>query len=221
MVTLFPALQGKKRKFDSADDCVVAANHRKKKAGNPSSSGRAKMLKVVCLKNVPPVIPKGRIRDELVKKGMIREVPFRRSMTECDVTTSITACLKASTSDCVTYLQAHRDNSLKVNAVQSLDGAGVIGLAGCGSLYVVIKKKVSPQVSPATSRSPTPEASDDGNLSSTSKQIIERNRELLAELKVHSLIYMLINHTLSTCCRDPFLAHPPPVILRVLRRQKM
>ena len=169
MVTLFPALQSKKRKFDPADDCVVAANHRKKKAGNPSSSGRAKMLKEVCLKNVPPVIPKGRIRDELVKKGMIREVPFRRSMTECDVTTSITACFKASTSDCVAYLQAHCDNSLKVNAVQSLDGAGVIGLVGCGSLYVVIKKKVSPQVSPARSlsRSQTPEASDDGNLSST------------------------------------------------------
>ena len=93
-------------------------------------------------------------------------------MTECDVQLLLTSGPQQ-------VMLSH--NSLKFNAVQSLDGAGVISLAGCGSLYVVIKNKIPSQVSPATSlsRSPTPEASDDGNLSSTSKQIIEQNRELL------------------------------------------
>lgn len=70
-----------------SDDCVVAANHR--------SSGKAK---VVCLKNVPPVVPKVHIRDKLLKKGIVREMPFRRGITECNVATSITACFEASLS---------------------------------------------------------------------------------------------------------------------------
>ncbi len=46
--SLFPNFQRKKQKFNPHDECVVAQQHRKKKAGKPKDKlGRAKNVKVV------------------------------------------------------------------------------------------------------------------------------------------------------------------------------
>lgn len=66
--TLFPTLQNRKRKFSPSEECVVAEKHRKKKKGNPSASGRAKMLKVICLKKIPSNVPKAVFEKGCQKK---------------------------------------------------------------------------------------------------------------------------------------------------------
>ena len=147
LASLFPTLQGRKRKFDPSSECVVSGNQRKKKAGNPGSSGRPKVLKVVCLQDIPPTIPKGRARDALSREGKIKELPIRRNMSIKDVLASIRTCFAISDSKEVVYLQAHRDNTVNISEEQSLDGCSVIRLAGSGSLYVKIQEKRSSQES--------------------------------------------------------------------------
>ncbi len=68
---ILPGLQNRKR---PSDECIVAEQHRKKKAGNPSARGRPKMLKVVFLDKLVPVLPKGKLRDQLCREGRIKEV---------------------------------------------------------------------------------------------------------------------------------------------------
>ncbi len=70
-----PGLQNRKRKFSPSDECIVAEQHRKKKAG-----GQGKTQGVVFL------VPKGKLRDQLCREGRIKEVPIRRNMTATEVT---------------------------------------------------------------------------------------------------------------------------------------
>ncbi len=57
-------------------------------------------------------------------------------------------------------MEANRDNTLKMSTEQSLDGVGVIRVAGSGCLYVISKKKTSsPPQSSTTSPSHTPSSS--------------------------------------------------------------
>ena len=79
LANLFPACasstKNKKRKFDPTDDCIVAGQHRRKKSAS-QSKGRSKQITVVLLSNIPSSIPKGAAREELKKKGKVREVAF-------------------------------------------------------------------------------------------------------------------------------------------------
>ena len=88
MANLFPACasstKNKKRKFDPTDECIVAGQHRRKKFAS-QSKGRSKQITVVLLSNIPSSIPKGAAREELKKKGKVREVAFQRYMDEEEV----------------------------------------------------------------------------------------------------------------------------------------
>ena len=60
----------------------MAGEQHRKKAANPSMKGRPKSVKVIILKEIPRSIPKGMQREELRKAGCIKELPFRRVMSE-------------------------------------------------------------------------------------------------------------------------------------------
>ena len=75
LASLFPALGAKRpaQKFDPQDECITATAHKRKKAATPGK-GKAKKLKVVLLKDIPPSIPKGSQRNKLRNDGRIEEV---------------------------------------------------------------------------------------------------------------------------------------------------
>ena len=214
LLSLFPGLQNRKRKFSPSDECVVAEQHRKKKAGNPSARGRPKMLKVVFLDKLGPVLPKGQARDKLCREGRIKEVPIRRNMTATEVTNILANHFSTGNACEVEYLQAHRDNTLKMSTEQNLDGAGVIRVAGSGSLYLILKKKESsPPRSSPTSRNHTPSSSDSESPAHNStscaytKHLLQKASRALAELQVHLGVNSLLecNYCLAKCsctCRD-------------------
>lgn len=130
----------KKRKFDPTDECIVAGQHRRKKSAS-QLKGRSKQITVVLLSNIPSSIPKGTAREQLKKKGKVREVPFQRYMSEEEVKEVLVENFECLSDSEVQFLQSHKNNSLLIAKVQDLDGIGVISLAGCGSLYL----KVSPK----------------------------------------------------------------------------
>ena len=82
LANLFPACasSSKKRKFDPTDECVVADRHRRKKS--TSSKGRSKQVTVVLLKDIPSSLPKGAAREQLKKKGLVKEIAFQRHLDE-------------------------------------------------------------------------------------------------------------------------------------------
>ncbi len=202
LVSLFPGLQNRKRSFSPSDECVVAKQHRKKKAGNPSARGRPKMLKVVFLDKLVPALPKGEARDQLCREGRIKEVAIRRSMTAtvvADILTSHFSTDDTSADDMceLEYLQANRDNTLKMSTEQNLDGAGVIRVAGSGSLYLILKKKASlppqPQsrnrtLSSSDSESPNisvPSPMSDTTSCAYTKHLLQKASRAVAELQVY------------------------------------
>ena len=148
LANLFPSCSSKKRKFDPTEDCVVAEQHRQKKA---ASKGRSKLLTVVVLNTMPSCIPKGATREHLRKTGRVKEIPFQRYLDEKEVKD----LLKANFSDLAPinfqYLQPHKNNGLTVAKDQELDGIGIINLAKSGSLYV--KSLVTDASSPVSSSS--------------------------------------------------------------------
>lgn len=162
------------------------------------------MLKVVFLTKLVTFLPKGQAREMLSKEGRIKDVPVRRSMSATEVIETIISSSCITNASEVEYLQAHRDNTLKISADQNLDGDGVIRLAGSGSLYVIVKKG-SPLVSTPTTSSSTPvvhTASSESSLSppldttlssdsvtpstssAYSNQLLLRATEVIAELQV-------------------------------------
>ena len=109
---------------------MVGEEQRRKKATNPSVKGRSKCPKVVALTEIPSCIPKGLQREELRKAGRVKELSFRRVMSEHEVQQVIHEGFQIKAFQ---FLQGGRDNTLKVNATQSLDGNAAIQLAGSGS----------------------------------------------------------------------------------------
>ena len=93
---------------------MAGEQQRRKKAANPSVKGRSKSVKVVLLKEVPRYIPKGMQREDMRKAGYIKELPFRRIMTE-EVQQVI---IQGFVIEAFKFLQGSRDNTLKVNATR-------------------------------------------------------------------------------------------------------
>ena len=183
LASLFPTLQNRKRKFDPNDECVVAEQHRKKKAGNPAAKGRAKNLKVVVLAKEVHYLPKGQARDKLAKSGRIKEIPMRRNMTPTQVTAAIINNFSIENS-----LQGHRDNTLTVCKEQIFDGVGIIQLAGSGSVYVTLKESVSRSRSPSPlsdlHHSPPSSPVNSPNSDDSVKHSLQRATEAIAALQV-------------------------------------
>ena len=129
--------KGMKRplKFDPTDECVASEQQRRKKAVTPGK-GRPKQLQVVILEDIPPTIPKGIARDHLRKENRIKNLHFYRSMSVYETMNIITEAFKDINLKGLKFLQAYKSNCLREADEQALDGAGVIKLAGCGSLYL-------------------------------------------------------------------------------------
>lgn len=136
---LFPACASstkRKRKFSPADDCVFIEQQRRKKAVNPLSSGRAKTVTVVVIREIPCTIPRGSLRGQLKRMGRIKDLSFRRSLSADEVRDVILEGFKATGIENFVYLQAHRSNTLTKSEDQKLNGNEVIALAGSGCLYL-------------------------------------------------------------------------------------
>ena len=122
-------------KFNPIDECVAAEQQRKKKAAIPRYKGRAKCLTTVVLKDLPSTIPKGGPRDKLKEAGRVKELCFRRILSEKEVNTLILEGFQGIKLSEFEYLQC-KDGSLVVAEKQKLNGNEVIMLAGCGCLYL-------------------------------------------------------------------------------------
>ena len=181
--SLFPACGSqRKRKFNPLEECVVGEQQRRKKAANPSVKGRSKSVKVVVLTEIPRYIPKGIRREELRKAGRVKELSFRRVMSEDEVQRVI---LEGFQINAFQFLQGSRDNTLKVNATQSLDGNAAIQLAGSGSLYIQEQPlPTTPPTPPSTSTSPDTLPGKESLSTDSSNPLMSQLTELITKLRV-------------------------------------
>ena len=182
LANLFPACasSSKKRKFDPTDECAVADRHRRKKSA--SSKGRSKQVIVVLLKDIPSSLPIGAAREQLKKKGLVKEIAFQRHLDEDEVKELLSENFEALKDAEVQYLQSHKNNSLSVANEQNLDGVGLINLAGSGSLYL----KLSPKNVPESPVSPSISTSSSGT--DSVKKTLERANDILEKLRVSMLV---------------------------------
>lgn len=184
LASLFPACasSAKKRKFDPTDECVVAEQHRRKKSA--SAKGRSKQVTVVLMKDIPSSIPKGAAREQLKKKGQVKDIAFQRHLDEDEVKELLSENFEALKDAEVQYLQSHKNNSLSIAKVQNLDGIGVISLAGSGSLYLRLSPKNE-------SKSPmTPSTSSSGISTDSVKKTLDQANDILEKLRVSIIITM-------------------------------
>ena len=96
-----------RKKFDPTDECIVAGQHRRKKSAS-QLKGRSKQITVVLLSNIPSSIPKGAAREQLKKKGKVREVPFQRYMSEEEVKEVLVENFECLSDSEVQFLQSHK-----------------------------------------------------------------------------------------------------------------
>lgn len=85
------------------------------------------------------------------------------------------------------FLHARQDNTLQVADDQELDGAGVIKLAGCGSLYVKQIDSVSagPEMKAGdSSRQSSSSNSEPSSSSMETRQLLERAEKVVQMLRV-------------------------------------
>lgn len=118
---------------------------------------------------------------------MIKEVAVRRDMTESDVRKALCTCFNFSSDTNIVYHQVHRDNSLKNNEEQSVDGSGIIRLAGSGSLYVRVQelsKCLTHGSSSSSTSSPIPFRDPSSPSNTSVRKLLERTDKILADLKV-------------------------------------
>ena len=93
------------------------------------------------------------------------------------------------------FLQASRDNTLKVHVAQELDGNGVLDLAVCGSLYVKQMEEscvepsldLEPQASSSSTTTPQHLISDEVRR----KELLQTADKLIKELCVGYLCTVL------------------------------
>lgn len=119
-------------KFDPAEECVVAEQHRRKKG----AKGRSKTLTVVVINEIPACIPKGAMRERLRKIGRIKDIAFQRYFDEEEVKDLLTESFSHLGDVNFQYLQPHKKNNFTVAEKQELNGIQVIELAKSGSLYL-------------------------------------------------------------------------------------
>lgn len=168
-------------KFDPSDDCVATEAHRRKKAAT-LGKGRAKKLKVVVLKEIPSSIPKGSQRDSLKRKGRIMDLSFHRCMTSKETVEHISNAFKdLGNVDNLQFLQAHRDNTLRVADKQELDGVGVIKLAANGSLYL----KQSDYVVAVTNPTKSPESEAQSSSSVATNSVVNKDQAQCSNVPLH------------------------------------
>lgn len=149
LVKLFPTCKSgvKKPVFDPTSDCIASENQRCKKSANSITKGRLKSLKVVIVKDFPCSVPKGPLRERLIKIGRLKEVSFTRVMSESHCQDTILDAFKTIGLKKFYYLQAQKNHSLQLAPNQILDGNSVINLAGSGSLYLQEANDAHPSAS--------------------------------------------------------------------------
>ena len=153
---------------------------------------RMKRVNVVLLKRIPSRIPKGIDRNKLKEGGRVVEVAFQRSMTSTETMETITDAFKdLGGVEKLQFLQASRDNTLKVHVEQELDGNGVLDLAGCGSLYV--KQMEESCVEPSLDLEPQASSSSTTTISDEvrRKELLQTADKLIKELRVGYLCTVL------------------------------
>ena len=135
---MFPACasKSKKRKFDPTEECVVATQQKKKKAGITKYKGRSKSINVVILKEIPNIIPRGPFRTRLEAYGRIKDLYVHRVMSEKEVNDVILSGFEDIGVESFTFLKALKGTTLAVAKKQGLDGSAIIKLAGSGSVYL-------------------------------------------------------------------------------------
>ena len=188
------------KKFNPLDECVAAESDHRKKA---STGKRAKKVNVVILKRIPSYIPKGIHRNKLKEDGHIIELPFHRCMTSEETMELITDAFKELGGvKRLQYLQANRNNTLKVHMQQDLDGNGVLNLAGSGSLYVqLIEMGESDDDLPSIELGPQASSSSTTPDSNRRMQLLQRADELIKELRVSCLAALQsLAHALEGQC---------------------
>ena len=141
------------------------------------------------LKRIPSYIPKGIHRNKLKEDGRIIELTFHRCMTSKETMELITDAFKElGRLEKLQYLQANRNNTLKVHMQQDLDGNGVLNLAGCGSLYVQqMEMEESDDDLPSIELGPQASSSSTTPDSNRRMQLLQRADELIKELRVSCL----------------------------------
>ena len=128
-----------KRKFDPCAECIVSGQKRKKKSSN--IRGKPRTIPVVLLKGKSRFVPRGYARSKLNKAGRIVKVEFRRNMNHRDVRDAITRAFPAfENADQAQFLKCGQDNRLWLCKEQDLDGDGVFGVCGQGSLYLTLER---------------------------------------------------------------------------------
>lgn len=136
------------------------------------------------VKDIPSSIPKGAAREQLKKKGQVKDIAFQWHLDEDEVKELLSENFEALKDAEVQYLQSHKNNSLSIAKVQNLDGIGVISLAGSGSLY----SRFSPK---NESTSPmTPSTSSSGISTDSVKKTLDQANDILEKLRVSIIITM-------------------------------
>ena len=134
------------------------------------------------LKDIPSSLPKGAAREQLKKKGLVKEIAFQPHLDENEVKELLSENFEALKDAEVQYLQSHKNNSLSVAKEQNVDGVGLINLAGSGSLYLKLSPKDAPK-SPVT-----PSTSTSSNGTDSVKKTLERANDVLEKLRVSMLV---------------------------------
>ena len=134
---LFPGYKGTgvKRKFDPNDDCVVAEQHRQKKAAlkGKGKAGRPKSVDVMIVEGNANSIPRGGKKEQLKTNGKFKTLDFFRYMTSKEVNEKLSEAFPGKK---FVFLKPTGRNSLSKADNQSLDGNEIFDLAKSGSLYL-------------------------------------------------------------------------------------
>ena len=133
---LFPGYKGTgvKRKFDPNDDCVVAEQHRQKKAALKGKvKGRAKSINVMIVEGNGNSIPRGVKKEQLKNNGKFKTLDFFRYMTSKEVNEKLGEAFPGKK---FAFLKPSGSNTLNKADNQSLDGNEIFDLAKSGSLYL-------------------------------------------------------------------------------------
>lgn len=136
---LYPAFSSQskgKRKFDPADECVVASAKRKKKS--TSTRIKPRTFCIVFLPKKTVYVPKGYTRSRLTKQGRVKKALFRRNMSAEEVKDTVVDAFSAFKLDDFNFLRCGQDNRLKAVDNSNLTGDEIFELAGQGSIYICL-----------------------------------------------------------------------------------
>ena len=81
-------------------------------------------------------IPRGKVRKKLTEDGRVQDIKIFRSMTSIEVKKAISTGFENVVLEKFYYMKALQNNTLEFADNQELNGDGLIGLCGSGSLYI-------------------------------------------------------------------------------------